>query len=98
MASPQLQRWADSAALKVLQYVVTGFMVPVVIGYGGKALDRLDRLESLLAQANVDRATSELRLQAVERQLAGTGAVVQRLSDQALRHEIELQQLKDAKK
>lgn len=94
MANPQLQRLADSAALKVLQYAVTGLMVPAVLWYGGKTLERLDRMEALLAQANVDRATTELRLQQVERQMAERAAVLNDLRDMVRRHEFELQQLR----
>jgi hypothetical protein len=93
MASPQLQRLADSALLKVLQYVVTTVMVPAFVWYGGKTLDRLDRLEALLAQANVDRATTELRLQAVEKAVAAFGG----MQEKVLKHEIELDQLRGHK-
>lgn len=97
MSNPSLQRLADSAALKVLQYAVTGLMVPAVLWYGGKTLERLDRMEALLAQANIDRATVDLRLQSVERQLAERAAVLSALAEKVTRHDVELQGLRDRK-
>jgi hypothetical protein len=98
MANPQLQRLADSAALKVLQYVVTVIMVPAFMWYGGKVLDRLDRLESLMAQANTDRATFELRLRALEAQGPTRDTQLAKFADSLMRHELDIQRLKDGKR
>lgn len=48
MASPQIENIANSALLKVLSYVVTGFVLPALLVLGIRLIDRLDHLESMM--------------------------------------------------
>ncbi len=98
MASPQLQRWADSAGLKVMQYVVTAIMVPAFIGYGGKVLDRLERVETLLMRADKEAALFDARLKAIEALVPQRTAELARINEKLVSHELEIQLLKGARK
>lgn len=62
MASPQIERLADSAVLKICSYVLTAVMVPLM----WRAVDRLDRIEMSQNAAAIDQATKDQRLKTLE--------------------------------
>lgn len=97
MTSQQLQRWADSAALKVLTYAVTSIAFPVSGYIGVRVLNELQELRTLIVVSDKQAALMEQRLRAAELKLEERGPVLSGMKEQLLRHDIELQQLKDAR-
>lgn len=68
-APPARVQWiAENAWLKVVQYVVTLVAVPLIAWAGGAVLDRLSAIEKSIHQFSTTTATTELRLQSLERE------------------------------
>ena len=93
MASPQLERLADSALLKLTSSAFALILCPALLWNGARLVDRLDRVESLLAEAKADKATTELRLKALESTEQEHGADLKRLGDKVLVHDFQLNDL-----
>lgn len=98
MAEPRLQQLADSAALKLLQFVVTGVMVPCAFWFGGKLIDWMHKVDTILATQVTQTATFELRMQAQERAAGELRASVNLLNEKAVRQEYELRRLDERSK
>lgn len=93
MASPQIDRIADSSIFKVASPVITAVLAAVVIGLGGRLVDRLDRMESLLAAAQTDKATMDLRVKALEALVPERGAAIKAQGDKILMLEFKVEDL-----
>lgn len=93
MASPQIDRIADSSIFKVASPVITTVLAAVVIGMGGRLVDRLDRMEALLAAAQTDKATMDLRVKALEALVPERGAALKSLGDKVLMLEFKVEDL-----
>lgn len=93
MASPQIDRIADSSLFKVASPVITAVLAAIVIGLGGRLVDRLDRMETLLAAAQTDKATMELRVKAIESLVPERGAAIKALGDKVLMLEFKVEDL-----
>ncbi len=93
MASPQIDRIAESAFVKIASPAVTTVLAAVVIGFGGRFIDRLDHMETLLVATQTDRATMELRLKGLEGQSSDHGAAIARQSDKVLMLEFKVEDL-----
>ena len=68
MVTPKLDRFTDSSIFKIGQSVLTAVLTAAVLGVGSGLLDRLSRVESQLADARVDKATFEMRVQHLEKE------------------------------
>lgn len=93
MASPQIDRITESSLFKVASPVITTVLAAIVIGLGGRLVDRLDRMETLLAAAQTDRATMELRVKTIEALVPERGAAIKLLSDKVLMLEFKVEDL-----
>ena len=93
MSDEKLQKVADSALLRVLQYVVTGLMIPLAVFLSSRALNQLDAIQAALTKADKDAALYELRLQAVERGNAERDTAIRLLTENSLRHDWQLKDL-----
>lgn len=98
MADTKLQQFADSAAIKLLQFAVTGIMVPCAFWFGSNLIDRLAKIEAALASQATQTATFELRMQAQERAAGEVRAAVNLLNEKAVRQEYELRRLDERSK
>lgn len=91
----KLQALADSAFLKVAQYAVTGIAIPL-IGWGLSAvLDRLNSIDRSVNQFTTQAATTELRLQQVERAQAEHGTALRTLQSESTQHSYEIRRLEE---
>lgn len=91
----KLQALADSAFLKVAQYAVTGIAIPL-IGWGLSAvLDRLNSIDRSVNQFTTQAATTELRLQQVERAQAEQGTALRTLQSESTQHSYEIRRLEE---
>jgi hypothetical protein len=95
MANQQLQQIADSALLRVGQYLVTGLMVPGFFWFGGKLIDRLEAIERAQYAVATQSATFELRVQALERGGLAREEAIRVLREQNSKHEYELRRLQE---
>lgn len=93
MPPTQMQRWADSAGLKIASYLLMAVFMPLVSWNIGKALDRLERVENLLNASATQSALVEQRLQTLEKLVPQRQAAIDHLTELTLKHEFELQQL-----
>lgn len=98
MATLLIDRAADSSFLKIATPVATAVLTAIVIGMGGRLVDRLDRMESLLAAAQTDRATMELRVKTLEALVPERGAAIKTLSDKVLMLEFKVEDLQRGEK
>lgn len=95
MSDHKLQALADSAFLKVAQYAVTGIAIPL-IGWGLSAvLDRLNSIDRSVNQFTTQAATTELRLQQVERAQSEHGTAIRSLQDDSKQHGYEIRRLEE---
>jgi len=92
MSDPKLQQIADSALLRVLQYVVTAVAMPLCIYVGGRVIDQLDRIQTSVIKSERDGAMVELRLQALERSNVERDTTMRLLTEKTMRHDYELQE------
>ena len=93
MASPQMDRIAESAFVKIAPTVISGVLSAVVIGLGGRLVDRLDRMETLLAAMQTDKATMDLRVKTLEALVPERGAAIKTQGDKILMLEFKVEDL-----
>lgn len=86
-----MQKVADSALLKVASYAITAIMVPSMFVLGTRLVERIDRLEVLLAVSQTDKATMELRLHSMEALAVERGPVIKALQDKVLMLEFKME-------
>lgn len=94
MTEQRLDNIANSSILKLLQYVITGVMVPFFIWLSGALLDRLTKVEEAIQKNNTTTATNELRMSNLERAQADRDAQVKVLQEKAIIMDMELRSLK----
>lgn len=92
-AEPRLQQLADSAALKLLQFAVTGVMIPFAVWFGSNLVDWMHKIDAVLAAQATQSATFELRMQTQERSTSEMRAAISLLTDRVTRQEYELRRL-----
>lgn len=97
MSDHRLESLADSAVLKVAQYVITGIAVPLLLWSVNTVLDRLAKIESAFNAAATQSATFELRVGALERAGIERDAAVKLLTEQSLRHSYQIQRLDESR-
>lgn len=97
MSDHRLESLADSAVLKIAQYVVTGIAVPLLLWSVNTVLDRLTKIEAALNVAATQSATFELRVSALERAGLERDAAVKLLTEQSLRHSYQIQRLEESR-
>lgn len=97
MSDHRLESLADSAFLKVAQYVATGVAMPLLIWSISAVLDRLGKIEGALNATATQSATFELRVNALERAGIERDAAVRLLTEQSLRHGYQIQRLEEIK-
>jgi uncharacterized membrane protein len=96
MSDQRLQNIADSAVLKVIQYVITAIAVPVIGWATLTVLDRIKGLEETIAKGNVTNATYEYRMLSMEKSIAQLSETNRLLADKVLSHDYEIRALKKA--
>lgn len=62
-----LASWVDSAALKLLQYVVTLVLLPAVAWGLNMVVEKLSSIDARLAKSETINATVEVRINSIER-------------------------------
>lgn len=91
----KLRTLADSALLKVLQYIVTAVALPLVAWGGSTILDRLTKIEDALNRAATVSATFELRVQALERTGVEREAAIKLLTERSIEHDYGIRRLEE---
>lgn len=71
-----LVNWVDSAALKLLQQIVTLILLPAAVWGLNIIVDKLSRIDDRLAKSEISAATIELRLQQADRINDAQNAIV----------------------
>lgn len=95
MSDHKLQALADSAVLKILQYVVTAIAIPLIGWAMSTVLDKLGRIDDAINRATTINATVELRLRAAEHALSEEASARKTLTEKVLEHDFELKRLKE---
>lgn len=94
----RLQEFANSAILKVTQFVITVALVPAV-GWGiGGVLDRLSKIEEAVRIGDKTSATIELRISNLERALNSAETTNRLLTEKVIGHEYQINNLKQLQK
>jgi hypothetical protein len=88
-----LERLANSALLKVMQYVITFLALPTIAWSINAVLTRLADIESSLARQSTLQATYELRMQHVEARSVDNGLEVRRLHERITAAEYEIRRV-----
>lgn len=91
----KLQSLADSATLRVLQYLVTVVMVPAMLWSVSNVMARLDRIETAINAGNTLDATVELRLANVEDQQTSANQQRDALKVTTIDHEYRVKRLEE---
>ena len=86
----KLEAIANSALLRVLQFVLTGVAVPLIGWSMGTVLDRLNGIEAQFGAWRVTSATTELRMLQTEKALADVSASERTLRERVLALEFQL--------
>ena len=94
VSEQKLQSLADSALLKVLQYIMTAVFVPLSFWALNAVLTRLQSVEDAVNKNNLATATVELRLQALERAQNERDTTLRLLTEKTLGNEYEIRALK----
>lgn len=90
----RLQQWADSAILKVMQYVVTAVAIPLIGWSIGIVLDRIKDLEKTVQTGNLINAQYEYRMAQTERVLTELSASNKLLTEKVMSHDFELRTMR----
>ena len=94
----RLDLMANSSLLRVLQYLITGIMVPLALLFMNSAMTRLSKIEEAVQSADSNKATVELRLQTMERAQLQLTTTIQLLTEKVIGHTYEIQTLQGSKK
>lgn len=94
VSEQKLQSIADSAILKVLQYILTAVFVPLSFMALNAVLGRLQSVEDAINKNNTAAATYELRLQSLERAQNERDTTLRLLTEKTLGNEYEIRALK----
>lgn len=94
MSDERLQVIADSAILKILQYVVTAIAIPLIGWSINMVLDRMTSLEKAIQKNDTVAATYELRLQTLERAQIERDTSIRLLAEKTIGNAYEIQSLK----
>ena len=95
MSEQKLQNLADSAFLKVMQYIVTAVFVPLSFMALNAVLGRLQAVEDAINKNNLSTATYELRLQTLERAQIERDTTMRLLTEKTMGNEYEIRSLKN---
>lgn len=95
MSDHKLQAVADSAILKVLQYVVTAVAVPGLVWFGNRTLAELDAVKAATQLATLQSATFELRIKQLEAVGIERQAAINVVREQVLKHDFEIRRLSE---
>jgi chlorite dismutase len=98
MTDQKLQAVADSAWLKVAQYAITGVALPMVLWFGARALDDLEKIKGAMNTHALHQATTELRLQALEKSAIDRDAAVKALAERVGEQGYEIRRLREGGK
>lgn len=93
MASPQLDRVAESSVYKVLAPAVLAVLLSIVGYQASRMNDRMDRVEALLIASDKAGATMELRVQRLEALVPERAAAIKQLQDKSLLLEFRVQDI-----
>lgn len=97
MNEQRLDRIADSSLLKILQYIITGLLIPLLLWIGSAFLDRMSKIEGSVQKLTEVAGTNELRMTNLERSNSERDAAVKLLERQIIGLEYELRLVKAAK-
>lgn len=95
MTEQKLQGIADSAVLKVAQYVITGIFVPLLLWAVYTVSERLSNIESGINKSNTINATVELRLQSIERTQNRSERTLDMLTERTVEHGYRIRRLEE---
>lgn len=95
MSNPQLQQLADSALLRVLQYVVSGVMLPLALWFGNRVLNEMDDIQSAQNRQAITSAELVLKVQALEREGIDRATAFNIIREQVLKHDYALRRLEE---
>lgn len=98
MPSQPLQKLADSAGLKVASYLINVVILPMGLYFGARVFAQLDSMQAQISHYETTNAVLDQRVQALEKLVPERQAQISHIGDVLLRHELEIQQLKDGKK
>lgn len=97
MSDHKIQQLAENVYLRAAANVVGPVALAVLTFVGKGALDKLDRVEQAMQEQAMNKATTELRVVALERSNADTAAAIKLLTEQSLKHSYDIDRLKSAK-
>lgn len=95
MTEQKLQGIADSAVLKVSQYVITGIFVPLLLWAVYTVSERLSNIEKGINKSNTINATVELRLQSIERTQNRAENTLDMLTERTVEHGYRIRRLEE---
>lgn len=98
MASEQLQRIADAPLLKLVQYLISGVMVPAAVWMGLGVLGRMDRIEALLISTDKNYALLKQDVDNLKALVPQRQAELNKLNDQLSDLRLEVTLLKGTRK
>lgn len=90
---PLVERAANSDLLKVLQYLVTAILLPLMFFVAKVGFEKLEHIQTMMQNLSTQNATFELRVQALERAGLTEEAARKVLMEQVLRHDYEIRRL-----
>jgi hypothetical protein len=98
MSEQKLQDLANSALLKLLQYLITIIMVPAMIWGVNGVLDRLGKIEEAVRTADKNSAMTEMRLANLERSAQENATTTRLLAEKVVGHDFQINSLKNLSK
>ena len=91
MTEQRIRGIADSAVLKIIMYVITGLMFPMILWSINAFTDRLEKIEDAINRNATMNATVELRLQSIERTNIDRDAGLRDLTDRTTSNSYRIQ-------
>lgn len=95
MSDQRLQNLADSPWLKVLQMMLMGILFPLLFWALNRVTDRLDAIDAAINRYATRDATTELRLQSLERSNDDLASALRLLSERSTEHSYRIRALEE---
>lgn len=91
----KLQQIADSPLMKVVQYLITGVIMPLCLFLLNGLVNKVEKIEQAQIAALGERATVELRLQRIENQITASETSIAVMREKVQRHDYQLERAKN---
>lgn len=91
----RMENFANNPLVRVIQFLVTSLLIPLILWIGNAQLDRMSKIESSVQELTSISKVNELRMSNLERSQSDRDAQIKALTEKSIVLDYELRTLKD---